>query len=176
MDYRRVELFNGKVFKVPKYIVRLDSSKTHGWQLRFGDSKLYSDHSIDGSGARASLRLATAELARRLRKMPAPSGLRTTASARKVNDLPLGISGPMVRNRPGRGSAHYYLQVSYPVMGARSVNRSIYVATENTLCKDKFDAALAKAIALRDSGVRKFKLANTKSMRARAGKSGLLAK
>ena len=57
--------------------------------------------------------------------------------------------------------------------GGKPVNRSVYIATENTLTHEKYANAIAKAVALRESGVRKFKLATTKSKRAEAQISGL---
>jgi hypothetical protein len=171
MEHRKVTLFNGKTYKVPMHIVRLDSEKVHGWQVRYGKSKLFSDHSNDGSGARASLREASAELARRIAKLPAPTGLPTVAREGKGNDMPLGVSGPISRQRAGGGAVEYYLQVTYPVAGAKSVNRSVYIATENTLSREKYRAALSKAIEIRESGVRRFKLATTKAKRQAAGVS-----
>ena len=76
--------------------------------------------------------LASEELGKRIAKLPAPTGLRTDAMSRKTNDLPVGISGPVTRYRPGHKSAQYYLQVTYPVTGAKPANKSIYIATENT--------------------------------------------
>lgn len=165
MKTRKHTIFTGKTFTVPTYIVRLDGARSHGWQLRLGPSKLFSDHSKDGSGAARALREAKAELLKRLAKTPARTGLRQTVSARKGNDLPLGISGPHARTRAGKTGIQYYVQVSYPVFNGKNVNRSVYVATENTLTKDKWDAALAKAVAWRERGVRAFKLASGKARR-----------
>ncbi len=173
METRPCTIFTGEEFDVPRHIVRLDHRATHGWQLRLGKSKLFSDHSNDGSGATAALGLATDELARRIARMPAPTGLRTQRRADKAHGMPLGVSGPSKRQRDGSGPIQYYLQVTYPVPGGKSVNRSVYIATENTLTKVKYQAALEKAIALRDSGVRKFKLASTKMQRAAAAEAGL---
>jgi hypothetical protein len=155
-------------------VVRLDSKKTHGWQLRYGSWKLFSDYTNDGSGAAKSLELAAEELAKRIAKLPAPTRLRTDAMIGKANDLPVGISGPIERRRPGRNVVQYYLQVTFPVAGRKPVNTGVYIATENTLCKEKFNLALAKAIAVRDSAVRKFKLSATKSKRESAVAAGLL--
>lgn len=169
MEYRTHVIFSGESFEVPKHIVRLDSRNTHGWQLRFGKWTLYSDHSNDGSGAAKALKLASAELLRRIAKLPAPSGIRTEVLPGKTSDLPPGISGPTVRRRDGLQAAQFYFQVSYPVAGGKAANRSIYIATENTLTPDKYHAALRKAQATRETGVRKFKLATTKAKREAAG-------
>ncbi len=168
MPIRTHQIFSGKTFKVPTHIVRLDSRNTHGWQLRYGPSKLFSDHSTDGSGAAKSLKLAKDELELRLKKLPAPNGLRTETRGDKLNGMPLGISGPVKRVRAGRGSVQYYLQVTFPVFGSTPVNRSIYIASESTLTKEKYAAALQRAVALRESGVRKFKLATTKGQRGQS--------
>lgn len=176
MEYRTHVIFSGESFDVPKNIVRLDSSSTHGWQLRYGKWTLYSDHSTDGSGAAKALQLASAELARRIAKLPAPTGIRTSVLPGKSNGMPLGISGPVVRRRGSQQAAQFYLQVCFPVAGGKSANRSIYIATENTLTPEKYNAAFRKAVATRESGVRKFKLATTKAKREAAGMSSLATK
>ena len=173
MQYRTHKIFSGESFDVPKHIVRLDSHNTHGWQLRYGKWTLYSDHSNDGSGAAKALKIASAELARRIAKLPAPSGIRSEVLPGKANGLPLGISGPVVRRRGRLQAAQFYLQVCYPVAGGKPANRSIYIATENTLTPEKYHAALRKAVAARETGVRKFKLATTKAKRAQVGESSL---
>ena len=173
MEYRKHVIFTGKSFQVPKHIVRLDSNNTHGWQLRYGKWTLFSDHSNDGTGAAAALVAATTELARRIARLPAPSGVRKEVQQGKANGMPLGVSGPIVRRREGLVSAQFYLQVSYPVFSAKPANRSVYIATENTLTPEKYHAALNKAMALRETGVRKFKLATTKAKREQVGLSSV---
>jgi hypothetical protein len=90
MKFRDVVIFNGKTFTVPQGIQRIDTRATHGWQVRYAGTKLFSDHSNDGSGAKASLEKATQELARRIAKMPAPSLLQKRPSESKTSDLPVG--------------------------------------------------------------------------------------
>ena len=173
MEFRRREIFTGKSFDVPTHIVRLDGKKVHGWQLRYGKRTLFSDHSTDGTGADTALTAATAELARRITKLPAPHGIRSAMKEGKINDMPVGISGPVTRTREGYSAIQYYLQVNYPTPGGKPANRSVYIANENTLTPEKYQAAFAKAVALRDTGVRKFKLAATKAKREQAGLSSL---
>ena len=174
MEYRERTIFSGQTFDVPKHVVRLDSKNTHGWQLRYGKWTLFSDHSLDGSGAARALMEASAELERRIKKLPAPHGIRSVALAGKANGMPVGISGPISRQRQGLGPVQYYLQVTFPVSGGKPANRSVYIATENTLTREKYRLALAKANALRDTGVRKYKLATTKAKREQSGASSLL--
>src|SRR5262245_1586825 len=101
MKFRDGVIFNGKKFKVPQGIQRIDTRATHGWQVRYGGTKLFSDHTPDGSGAKASLEKATQELLKRIAKLPAPSLLQRRPSESKGNNLPVGISGPIVRQRKG---------------------------------------------------------------------------
>ena len=62
MNTRDVVIFSGERFVVPQCIQRIDHLSTHGWQLRYGKSKMYSDGTPDGKGARAALALAVTEL------------------------------------------------------------------------------------------------------------------
>ena len=101
MKYRDVTIFSGQKFTVPQNVQRIDHLATHGWQLRYGGTKLFSDHTSDGSGAAASLEAATKELLRRIAKLPAPSRLQQKPNHNKTSDLPVGISGPIVRQRAG---------------------------------------------------------------------------
>jgi hypothetical protein len=72
---RDVVIFTGKRFTVPQGIQRIDHQATHGWQLRYGGTKLFSDHTPDGSGAGTALADATRELLKRIARLPAPSKL-----------------------------------------------------------------------------------------------------
>ena len=173
MELRPNTIFTGTIFQVPTHIVRLDEKNTHGWQLRYGRWKLYSDHSNDGTGAPASLKAASEELAKRIAKLPAPTGIRTEPAARKSNEMPVGVSGPREVRRKKTKVKQYYLQVTYPVSGGSPANRQIYIATENTYSEEKLAAALEKAIAMREAHVRKFKLANTKRKRELAASAGV---
>ncbi len=166
MKVRSLTTAFDEAFEVPKNIVRLDHKSTRGWQVRFGRWAFFADHTNDGSGSEQALQLATAELKRRMLKLPAATGLRVDASPHKSSDLPVGVSGPTERTRQGRNTVQYYFQVTHPVIGGKSINRSVYIATENTFTQEKYDAALSKAISMREAGVRRFKLAATKAMRA----------
>lgn len=173
MKFRKSKIFTGKLFKVPQHIVRIDKLYTHGWQLRYGKSKFFADHSNDGSGAARALRLATVELTKRIAKLPAPTRLKTDVMSNKRSDLPLGISGPAARLRTGRKTVYYSFQVSMPIPGRRSTNKAVYIGTANTITKARIKAALAKAIALRDAQVRKVQRASTKTKREQAAAIGL---
>ena len=166
MKTRVVRIFTGATFRVPEHIQRIDSKHTHGWQLRYGKSKMFSDHSNDGSKARAALKLATAELIKRIAKLPAPSGLRRDIASNKGSNLPVGISGPIVRTRPGRNT-----RVTLPRFGLKPTTRSVYIATENTYTLARYKTALAKAIELRRTAERAYQLAATKAKRAGARKA-----
>jgi hypothetical protein len=166
MKYRKVEIFTGKTFKVPEHIQRLDNGSTHGWQLRYGRSKLFSDHTDDGKGAKAALALAEAELLVRIDKLPAPSRLRRDVSANKTNDMPVGVSGPIARLRAGRNTTEYAFGVSIPRFGMKPTNRSVYIGTESTYTDERVEAALAKAIELRNKAIRSYQIMTTKAKRS----------
>jgi len=125
MKVRDVTIFSGQRFEVPQGIQRIDSRATHGWQLRYGGTKLFSDHTPDGSGASAALAQATRELLHRIARLPAPSRLQRAPSGNKTSDLPVGISGPVVRQRAGSRVRDCSLSVSLPRFGAAAVRRSV---------------------------------------------------
>ncbi len=173
MKFRKSKIFTGKRFDVPQHIVRIDKDYTHGWQLRYGKSKFFADHSNDGSGAAEALRLATLELGKRIARLPAPTRLKTEAMQNKKSDLPVGVSGPSARLRAGRNVAYYNFQVSMPLPGGGSTTKTVYIGTGNTITKRRVSDALAKAIAMREAQVRKIKLASTRIKRQMAAAAGL---
>jgi hypothetical protein len=132
---------------------------------------MFSDHSNDGSKARAALKLATAELIKRIARLPAPSGLRRDIASNKGSNLPVGISGPIVRTRPGRNTRDASFGVTLPRFGMKPTTRSVYIATENTYTLSRYKTALAKAIELRRAAERAYQLAATKAKRAGARKA-----
>jgi len=167
MKYRTVQIFTGKTFRVPEHIQRIDHESTHGWQLRYGSrTKMFSDFTSDGKGAKAALALAETELLKRIDKLPAPSRLRRDVSSNKANDLPVGISGPIARQRAGRNFAEYSFGVSIPRFGMKPTSRSVYIGTEGTYTEKRVKEALAKAIELRNKAQRAYQLAATRSKRS----------
>ena len=150
MKTRDIVIFSGEQFAVPQCIQRIDHQSTHGWQVRYGGTKLFSDHSQDGSGAAASLAAATKALLSRIAKLPAPSRLQRKPSGNKTSGLPVGISGPIVRQRATSRVRDCSFAVSLPTFGATPRGRSVYIGTENTYTVEKYQIALAKAIELRE--------------------------
>jgi hypothetical protein len=163
---RDVVIFSGDRFTVPQGIQRIDHRATHGWQLRYGGTKLFSDRTPDGSGASEALAKATQELLRRIAKLPAPSKLQREPSENKSTDLPVGISGPIIRLRTGAKVRDCSLSVSLPRFGDSPTRRSIYIGTENTYTVEKYKLALAKAIALREQAEIAYQRAATRAKRA----------
>lgn len=179
MNTRDVVIFSGERFAVPQCIQRIDHLSTHGWQLRYGGTKLYSDHSQDGSGARRALALATKELLRRIATLPAPSRLRRMPSRKKQSGLPSGISGPIVRQRAGSRVRDCSFAVTLPRFGETPLARSVYIGTENTYTPERYQEALDRAVALREKAELAYQRAATKARRAqgqalKAQLSGLL--
>jgi len=166
MKFREVEIFSGQVFQVPQCVQRIDHRATHGWQLRYAGTKLFSDHSNDGSGAAQALELATRELLKRIATMPAPTRLQRGPSQNKSNNLPVGISGPVVRTRSGGHVRDCSLAVLIPRFGAPPVRRTIYIGTENTYTPERFEAALVRAVEMRSAAEEAYHRAETKARRA----------
>ena len=165
MKTREVVIFSGAKFVVPQCIQRIDHQSTHGWQLRYGGTKLFSDHSSDGTGAAAALTAATKALLVRIAKMPAPSKLQRVPSGNKASDLPVGISGPVVRQRTGSRVRDCSFAVSLPRFGSRPVGRSVYIGTENTYSSDRYQEALTRAVDLREKAEAAYQRAATKARR-----------
>ena len=169
MKFRKVTIFDGTEHQVPERIQRLDSRKTHGWQLRYGSSEhktdMFSDFTNDGSGAPASLTRAIEALKMRIGQMPAPNGLRTIPSTSKSSDLPVGVSGPQERLRKGKTIATYSFQVSVPLPSGGSTNKSVYIGTATTINDERIELAKAKAIAIREIAVRAAETARTHAKR-----------
>lgn len=168
MKLRDVAIFNGDRYTVPQGIQRIDHRATHGWQLRYGGTKLFSDGSQDGSGAATALEEATKELMRRIAKLPAPSKLQREPHQNKTSDLPVGISGPIVRQRAGAKVRECNFAVSLPRFGQTPRRCSIYIANENTYTIERYQAALAKAIALREKAEATYQRDATRAKRLEA--------
>ncbi|MCC7152014.1 MAG: hypothetical protein IT501_08410 [Rubrivivax sp.] len=153
MKFRDVIIFTGTQFRVPRFIQRIDSRDTHGWQVRYGGTKLFSDHSNDGSGAQRALERATRDLARRIARLPARLPLQKQARECKSTDLPVGISGPIVRQNPDGSVLSYTFSVLLPRFGQRSRGVSVYIGARTTYSAERYRVALAKAVALRREAV-----------------------
>lgn len=173
MRARAVTIFSGQTFEVPASIQRIDSKTTHGWQVRYGKqqdrTKIFSDHTKDGSGAAASLAKAVGELLRRVSELPAPTGLRKRVHSTKVSPLPPGISGPALRAGGGTGKTPYYCyQVSVPLPGGGNTTRAVYIGTARTRNEEREAAALEKAKLIREQAVAQYEQAATRARRAMA--------
>lgn len=168
MKTRHVVLFSGEAFEVPQGIQRIDHRATHGWQLRYRGTKMFSDHSNDGSGAAAALQRATRELLRRIATMDAPTTLQQGPSQNKTSDLPPGISGPIVRQRRGSKVRDASLSVLIPRYGDKPRRRTIYIGTENTYTIEKYEAALARAVEMRREAEAAYRREITRAKRAAA--------
>ena len=166
MKLRDVVIFSGARFEVPEGIQRIDHRATHGWQLRYGGTKLFSDFTPDGSGAARSLGKATRELLARIAKLPAPSKLQKEPSEHKSSDLPVGISGPIVRTRHATGLRDCSFLVSVPRYGQTPRRRTVYIGTENTYTAEKYHAALARAIEIRREAEEAYQREVTRAKRA----------
>ena len=168
MKTRQVVIFSGQLYMVPQGIQRIDTKSTHGWQVRYHGTKMFSDHTPDGSGAGASLARAIKELLSRIAKLPAPVTLQERPSANKTSDLPSGISGPIVRQRAGSRVRDCSFAVTLPRFGETPLARSVYIGTENTYTIERYQEALERAVALREKAEAVYQRAATKDRRAQA--------
>ena len=168
MKTRQVVIFSGETFTVPQGIQRIDTRSTHGWQVRYHGTKMFSDHTQDGSGAALSLVKATQELLSRIAKLPAPNTLQERPSANKKSDLPSGISGPIVRQRRGSALRTANFSVLVPRFGQTPRCRTVYIGNENTYDGDRYTVALAKAVAIRQEAEQQYELDATKAKRKSA--------
>jgi len=163
MNFRQVTLPSGQVFEVPQGIQRIDAKSTRGWQVRYQGSKFFAD-GIPADPAQAFAN-ALHELIARIKTMPAPVALSRHPSNNKKTDLPSGISGPIVRERAGRALTAE-LSVLLPRFGAAPELKKIHIGSENTYTPDKYRAALARAIDLREQAIARYELATAKARRA----------
>jgi hypothetical protein len=168
MKVRDVVIFSGEQFQVPQCIQRIDTRATHGWQVRYHGTKMFSDHSPDGSGAKQALAKATKELLARIAAMPAPVMLQRLPSAHKTSDLPPGISGPIVRTRANTPVRTAAFSVLLPQHGRAPKCTTIYIGNENTYTPQRYRQALARAIELRRVAEAKYEEDATKARRKAA--------
>ena len=146
MKFRKIKLPSGQIFDVPQGIQRIDSQSTHGWQVRCQGTKLFSDG--ESANAQQSLTNAMNELLARMKAMPPLVALQNGPSIHKTSDLPAGISGPIIKFRPGRAPIAE-LSVLLPRLGHQAKVKSIYIGSQNTYTAARYLAALAKGIELR---------------------------
>jgi hypothetical protein len=165
MKFRKVVIFSGEKFTVPQGIQRIDTKATHGWQVRYQGTKMFSDHTPDGSGAKASLAKATRELLHRIATLPAPVTLQRSPSAHKSSNLPSGISGPIVQTRAGSNTRTASLSVLLPQFGKLSKCTTVYIGSESTYTLERFNRAVARAVELRAEAESKYELAATRAKR-----------
>ena len=168
MKLREVTIFSGASFAVPQCIQRIDKDSTHGWQVRYQGTKLFSDGSPDGSGARRSLDKATRELLNHIATLPAPVTLQRAPSAHKTSDLPAGISGPIIRSRKNSKTRSASLSVLVPQFGNVPRIRSVYIGSENTYTSTKFRQALKRAVEIRKEAEERYERAATLARRKAA--------
>ncbi len=171
MNTRTVTIHTGVRIRVPEHIQRIDTHSTHGWQMRYGQPTLFfSDGQGAGNGPRQALKRAVEALRQRIAELPAPTGLQREISPNKQNDLPVGISGPILRHRPGRSVPECHFSVNLPRFGAKPLRRSVYIANQNTYSPERYQAALDSAIQMRREAEAQYQLDATEAKRKSASK------
>lgn len=155
---RRIRITGVGVFDVPTHVVRIDSTKrtgaTHGWQVRFKGTKMFSD-GLFGDDAGNSLRAAKTYLTRVFVPPATPFPPLRTREAAGRKQVPLGVPGLSLRwaQKEKRNARQLYIQVGVPVpaRGRKTVHRNVnvYVATDGTLTDSHLRRALQRAVDLR---------------------------
>lgn len=168
MKYREVVIHTGEKFLVPQGIQRIDSKSTHGWQVRYQGTKMFSDGVKQGGSAKQSLAKAAAELLHRIATLPAPVTLQRAPSATKANGLPSGISGPIVRTRANSGSRTASFSVLLPQFGGTPRCATVYIGSETNYSVRRYKAALAKAMTLRQAAELQYQEDATRAKRQEA--------
>jgi hypothetical protein len=156
MNNFRPVLIGNEWFACPMHIQRCFGDRIRGWQVRYRGTVFFSD---GADGPRVSFNKAVRALKRRYKEHPpAPrTSLRRAPLAHKQNDLPAGISGPVLGCRPGR-RPYAYFTVSFPVRPGRArEGTTVYIGTQANWSQQRYDMALDKAIKLRTDAVRRFK-------------------
>ena len=167
MRLRTDSTYLGDVSGVPSTIQRIDQDSTHGWQLRYGTgpTEWFNDQSADRNGVKLALQSSVEALRKRIKKLQAPTGLRTTTVPWKSSNLPSGISGPVLR-QPKKNTPYFCFQVDVPQPNGGTKKKAVYIGTEMTSTPEREIAAREKAIALRQEAERKVQIARTKQARA----------
>lgn len=166
MKYREVVIHSGEKFVVPQGIQRIDSKSTHGWQVRYQGTKMFSDSVQHGGSAKQSLANATAELMQRIATLPAPVTLQRSPSATKANGLPSGISGPIIRTRANSSTRTASFSVLLPQFGGRPRCATVYIGSETNYTQRRYKLALVKAKALRKAAEAQYREDATLAKRA----------
>lgn len=165
MKTREVTLANGETFTVPQGIQRLDSKSTKGWQVRYHGTRYFPD---GDTGPAKSLKAATKELMKRIASLPAPVALKRAPSASKGSRLPAGISGPILESGRKTKRQSAVLSVLLPRFGSSNLVKKVHIGTPSTYTEARFEAALAKAMKMRELSVTKYEAEATKARRRAA--------
>jgi uncharacterized small protein (DUF1192 family) len=168
MKVREVVIHSGEQFVVPQGIQRIDSRSTHGWQVRYQGTKMFSDSVHSGGSAKQSLAVATAELMQRIATLPAPITLQKAPCAHKTSSLPSGISGPIIRARANSSSRTASFSVLLPQFGGTPRCATVYIGSETNYSLRRYKQALAKAVALRKAAEAQYQQDATQAKRQAA--------
>ena len=158
---------------VLEHIHRIDTDSTHGWQLRYGQPTLFfSDNKAPDEGPKylLSLKRAVDALRQRIADLPAPTGLQSEVSMHKKSKTPVGISGPILRQRPGRSVPEWHFSVNLPRFGDKTWRRSVYIAKQKTYTPERYTEALNTALDMRKAAETQYQLEATAAKRREASK------
>ena len=140
--------------EVPRYVVRIDSPSTHGWQLRYRSPfKMFSDAVVSRAGTPAASFKVIAQALAEIFEGVHPRLQSVETRRKKVRTGAVGVRR-VVRLRRGRNVQEHYFTVSHPKAGVPA--RNIYIGTENTITPARVKAASERAKKLRAKLVKEF--------------------
>jgi hypothetical protein len=145
------------VFEVPQHIVRIDINEpgkagTHGWQVRYEGTLLFSDVKYKGNPEK-SLRAAKNYLRDIYTGSASANRKLHTREIKSRKAVLLGQRGVSLCWKSGRRNPEdreLYCQVSIAIPGvSKSRNMGIYIGNKNTVSEERLKSALKKGIAIR---------------------------
>ncbi len=144
-------------FEVPQHVVRIDINEpgkagTHGWQVRYEGTLLFSDVKYKGNPEK-SLKAAKAYLMEIYKGSAAANRKLHRREIKSRKSILLGQRGVSLCWKSGRHNPEdreLYCQVSIAIPGVnKSRNMGIYIGNKNTVTDERLKSALKKGIAIR---------------------------
>lgn len=130
---------------VLQYISRIDSNGTHGWQCRFlKPSTFFNDLNYGG------ILEALEEAILFLSSIYKPRAIKIITKENKNKKIPIGIRGIGIlkTKKKNRHTEELYVEI-YGMKRGQS-NKRIYVGTRNTATTEKMEAAIKKALKMKN--------------------------
>ena len=93
---------------------------------------------------------------------------RPWAGKTAFDSYPLGISGPILRQRSGRSVPECHFSVNLPRFGGKPLRRNVYIANQNTDSPERYTGALNAALDMRRKAEEQYQVDATAAKRRAA--------